>query len=230
MKIQLSECLEIISLSLDTVKDNKAFNKVLAGQLRVLLCDTKFGVENSLINKVISNPLLDCTTNNFVSYNNTRLIEFIQPESLFKKNESQLSLETWLSQKVIKSNIFYESLENCTCVYCRRFEGEHEVIIRDFATREGEKCFITMMCAFCGASFEVELNDIANAYEGKVENVKKTTITIKDIIKNYANKNGGTHVDSVLDIKGFLIAEIGDRYIQAISQYMLEYFSEIEMS
>lgn len=78
--------------------------------------------------------------------------------------------------------------------------------------------------------FNVNLDDIVKAYEGKIENVKRTTITIRDIIKNYANKNGGAHVDSVLDIKGFLIAELGDKYIQAISKYIVEYFSKIKIS
>lgn len=225
MKIQLSECLEIISLSLDTVKDNKAFNKVLAGQLRVLLCDTKFGVENSLINKVISNPLLNHVNSSFVSYQNTRLIEFIPPEVLFKKDSSSLSLETWLNQKVIKSNISYQSLENCTCPYCHRDSFSNISNPKDIQVQNSE-CFVMMMCQICGAHFSVNLDNIVNAYEGKIENVNTITITIKDIIKNYANKNGGAHVDSVLDIKGLLITELGEKYIQAISQYMVEYFLE----
>ncbi|PES60328.1 hypothetical protein CN507_30415 [Bacillus cereus] len=73
------------------------------------------------------------------------------------------------------------------------------------------------------------LSEIIKSYEGKVENVNRTTIIIKDIIKNYANKNGGAHVDSVLDIKGLLIAELGDKYIQEISKYILEYFSETKI-
>ncbi|TXR78305.1 hypothetical protein [Bacillus sp. BF9-10] len=224
IKIQLDECLKIISSNLELAKGDKAFTKVLAGQLRLLLCDTNLGAENSLINKIKQNPSLDCISNQFVSYKNTRLIEFISPESLFKQNSSQLPLERWLSQKVIKSNISYESLENCHCSYCGTFDAS----IRDIRIEE-DKCFIAVMCNVCAATFSVNLNSISNAYEGKIENVKRITITIRDIIKNYANKNGGAHVDSVLDIKGLLIAELGDKYIQAISQYILEYFSETKI-
>ncbi|KOR84424.1 hypothetical protein AM233_10165 [Bacillus sp. FJAT-22058] len=228
LKIQLDECLEALSFSLNHVNNKKSLNKVLAVQLRILLCDTKFNIENSLINKVIPNPSLDCVNNNFISYENKRFIEYIPSESLFKKNESQLPLKSWLSQKVIKSNISYETLD-CKCPYCANVVGAIKSNNTNIKVQD-DKCLVTMICHNCGAYFNVNLDDIVNAYEGKIENVKRTTITIRDIIKNYANKNGGAHVDSVLDIKGFLIAELGDKYIQAISKYIVEYFSKIKIS
>ncbi|MGX5612270.1 hypothetical protein [Bacillus toyonensis] len=229
MKIQLDECLKIMSSNLELAKGDKAFTKVLAGQLRLLLCDTNLGTDNSLINKIVPNPVLNCISNQFISYENTRLIEFISPESLFKQDSSRVSLGRWLRQKVIKSNISYELLQNCQCIYCRSCRSYDESIddIYDIEIDGAEdECVIAVMCSACGNTFHVNLDSIINAYEGKIENVERTTINIRDIIKNYANKNGGAHVDSVLDIKALLIAELGDKYIQAISKYILDYFSE----
>ncbi|WP_242284706.1 hypothetical protein PY144_14890 [Bacillus cereus] len=225
---QLNDCIEIISANLIMAKNNKIFSKVLAVQLRILLCDTKFNTENSLINKVIQNPSLASISSNFISYQNKKVIEFISPESLFTKNNPSVSLETWLNQKVIKSNISYKELKDCQCYYCCQCGTKIEMPINNWKINENG-CYITKFCYNCGHSFQVNLSEIIKSYEGKIENANRTTITIKDIIKNYANKNGGAHVDSVLDIKGLLIAELGDKYIQAISKYILEYFSETKI-
>ncbi|RDZ11498.1 hypothetical protein C3744_20775 [Priestia megaterium] len=228
LRNELNECLQIISTSLQTVKDNKSFNKVLAVQLRILLCDTKFGRENSLINKVRTNPMLKCINNNFTSYMNAGLIEFIQPEFLFEESNSSLFLEAWLNQDVIKSNVSYQSLDNCYCPYCGSGDNSRTSNSRNIQEVQNRECFIMIMCQNCGAKFPVNLDNIIDAYEGKIENVESVNITIRDIIKNYANKNGGAHIDSELDIKGLLIAELGGEYIQSISQYIVEYFSETE--
>lgn len=227
--IQLNECLEIISSSLEIARDNKAFNKVLSAQLRLLLCDTKLSEDNSLINKVISNPSLNCINNQFISFESNRLIEFIPTDSMFIKTTSQLPLEKWLSQKVIKSNISYKSLESCVCTFCGPIDLDDTSSTPIKITTGTNECFVTMMCNYCASYFNVDLHSISNAYEGKIKDVSRTTITIRDIIKYFANKNGGAHIDSVLDTKGLLIAELGDRYIQVISHYIVEYFAEIKI-
>ncbi|MEO2205034.1 hypothetical protein ABGV42_14970 [Paenibacillus pabuli] len=221
-KNKLKECLEIISINIENGRTNKTLTNVLAGQLRLLLCDTNKGSENSLIYKVIENPSMDYVCNNFISFQDTKRIEFIPPTSLFRKDGLQLPLNDWLNQEIIKSNIKYESLTNCVCYYCDPFPQAG--ISYPQVTLEKDECFISVMCAACGSDFPVNIEEIGNSYEGKIENVEITTITIRDIIKNNANKNGGAHVDRNLDIKGFLCAEIGGGYIESISNYILEYF------
>lgn len=64
--------------------------------------------------------------------------------------------------------------------------------------------------------------------------LEKTPITIRDIIRSVANKDGGAHVDSKLDhvmIKGARIKINGQKgyisYLMAISKYIIESLSGI---
>jgi hypothetical protein len=107
----------------------KEFNNVIAGQLRLLLCDTsikRIGKEkiindNSLIKKINPNPKL-YPVKEFVE-SNEKGDSFI-PDELFDYDKPMIDLKTWREQVILKISVVDKS---------------HEITIFDFIKETANK-------------------------------------------------------------------------------------------
>lgn len=104
-KRKYDESLTILEYSVMMVEffEIKEFNNVIAGQLRLMLCDTskkgKKIINNSLIKKINPNPKL-YPIKDFVTFND-KGDSFI-PDGLFDYDKPKVDLDLWLKQVILK--------------------------------------------------------------------------------------------------------------------------------
>jgi hypothetical protein len=117
-KTKYDEAMKILEYSVMMVEffEIKEFNNVIAGQLRLILCDTSIkrnGKEtiindNSLIKKINPNPKL-YPVKEFVEFNE-KGDSFI-PDELFDYEKPMIDIKTWLEQVILKITVvdkYYE--------------------------------------------------------------------------------------------------------------------------
>jgi hypothetical protein len=109
-----NESLKILEYSIMLVEffEVKEFNKVIAIQLRKLLCDTHRGEDISLIRKINSCPKLYPVTNNFEKLSDDGSA-FINPSNLFDYSAPRIELNHWLNQVIYKIKLS-KKLNNIT--------------------------------------------------------------------------------------------------------------------
>jgi hypothetical protein len=109
-KIKYDEAMKILEYSIMMVEffEIKEFNNVIAGQLRLILCDTsvkrikgkgKVIIDNSLIKKINPNPRL-YPVKDFVELNE-KGNSFI-PDGLFDFEKPMIDIDKWLNQVIYK--------------------------------------------------------------------------------------------------------------------------------
>jgi hypothetical protein len=102
------EALKILEFSVMLVElfDLKEFNNIIAGQLRLILCDTSLRrgevTDNSLIRKINPNPML-FPVNEFMELSE-KGNAFI-PGDLLDTSKPKITLDEWLNQCVLKINL-----------------------------------------------------------------------------------------------------------------------------
>jgi hypothetical protein len=108
-KIKYDEAMTILEYSVMMVEffGIKEFNNVIAGQLRLILCDTsikrkgkeKIINDNSLIKKINLSPKL-YPVKEFVEFNNKG--DAFIPDGLFDYDKPMIDLDLWLKQVILK--------------------------------------------------------------------------------------------------------------------------------
>lgn len=106
-KIKYDEAMTIIEYSVMMVEffKIKEFNNVIAGQLRLILCDTSWSrkenrvIDNSLIKKINPNPKL-YPVKDFVEFNDKG--DAFIPDGLFNYDKPMIDLDLWLKQVILK--------------------------------------------------------------------------------------------------------------------------------
>ncbi|KYC96084.1 hypothetical protein B4102_3557 [Heyndrickxia sporothermodurans] len=106
-KIKYDEAMTIIEYSVMMVEffEIKEFNNVIAGQLRLILCDTSWSrkenrvIDNSLIKKINPNPKL-YPVKDFVEFNDKG--DAFIPDGLFDYDKPMIDLDLWLKQVILK--------------------------------------------------------------------------------------------------------------------------------
>jgi len=152
---KFKQCIEMLEVSLFLVHrlEIDSFINVIATQLRILLCDSNHRKNNSLLPKVVENPLLlrfGDIANPYKFLNGERRTV----HDLFDDNSKPIELNEWVNQIIIQ----YDS---------------------------------------------------------------KTYYSVKDLIKIFAEKDGGAHVDSNLNWSEIITTDVGINYLILISLYIL---------
>lgn len=109
-KTKYDEAMKILEYSVMMVEcfEVKEFNNVIAGQLRLILCDTsvkrikgkgKVIIDNSLIKKINPNPKL-YPVKEFVEL--TKKGDYFVPDGLFDFDKQMVELKEWLGQVILK--------------------------------------------------------------------------------------------------------------------------------
>jgi hypothetical protein len=111
-KIKYDEAMKILEYSVMMVEcfEIKEFNNVIAGQLRLILCDTSVKwvkkerqiIDNSLIKKINPNPKL-YPVKDFVEFNENG--DAFIPDGLFDFDKPMIDLKEWLEQVILKITI-----------------------------------------------------------------------------------------------------------------------------
>jgi len=156
---KFTQCVEMLEVSLFLVHrlEIDSFINVIATQLRILICDSNRGKDNSLLLKVVDEPLL-------LSFGNiTNPYKFLNGErrtvyDLFDDNSKPVALGEWVNQIIIQ----YDS---------------------------------------------------------------KNYYSVKDLIKTFAEKDGGAHVDSNLNWTEIITTNVGVNYLILIALYILHCIS-----
>ena len=97
LKNKLSETAVIIETSIFLYQECQfdEFLPVIAGQLRLLLCDTKNNKDNSLLPKVIDSPFFHPHQQNFITIRDSKMI---LEENLFDIRKEKIPLHEWQDQ------------------------------------------------------------------------------------------------------------------------------------
>ncbi|OJH18716.1 hypothetical protein BLX88_10940 [Bacillus obstructivus] len=109
-KTKYDEAMKILEYSVMMVEcfEVKEFNNVIAGQLRLILCDTSWNkkenrvIDNSLIKKINPNPKL-YPVKEFVELNE-KGNAFIS-DGLFDFEKPMIEIDSWLKQVILKITI-----------------------------------------------------------------------------------------------------------------------------
>jgi hypothetical protein len=116
-KTKYDEAMKILEYSVMIVEffKIKEFNNVIAGQLRLILCDTSYrdGIlnDNSLIRKINVNPKLYPVMDEFIEVDE-KGTAFIAGE-LFDYTKPMIELKSWLKQVILKIKV-HEKLHAIT--------------------------------------------------------------------------------------------------------------------
>lgn len=106
-KRKYDEAMRILEYSVMMVEffKIKEFNNVIAGQLRLILCDTSWNknekriIDNSLIKKINPNPKF-YPVKEPIELNKKG--DFFIPDGLFDYNKPMMDLDLWLKQVILK--------------------------------------------------------------------------------------------------------------------------------
>ncbi|MEK4534494.1 MULTISPECIES: hypothetical protein [Peribacillus] len=111
-KRKFDEAITILEYSVMLVElfDLKEFNNVIAGQLRLILCENKYTrikrekvtIDNSLIKKINPNPKL-YPVKDFIEISKEGNTEI--PEELFDYTKPRIDLNIWRNQVIYKSSL-----------------------------------------------------------------------------------------------------------------------------
>lgn len=221
-KKHINESAEIIGNSIYLVlkEDKKSFLKVIATQLRLLLCDG----DNSLIQKCgVKDLRLSQLTSKELEVDIGTLKN---PDMLFDHGKEKLPVDEWLNQIVVKMGIPILVVKEITCQSCDKqisVEKKHSEMTLDVF--DG-KSMIYYKCECTNKRREYDITE-ASGIEGNTFSITEEQIyTVRDVIKMYADKYGGAHVDPKLRFDVFFGVNIGERYILAIGNYILGRITE----
>lgn len=106
-KIKYDQAMKILEYSVMMVEffEVEEFNNVIAGQLRLILCDTSWNrkerkvIDNSLIRKINPNPKL-YPIKELVVFNDKG--DTFIPDELFDYEKPMIDLDLWLKQVILK--------------------------------------------------------------------------------------------------------------------------------
>lgn len=139
---------------------------------------------------------------------------------LFNHDGEHLELNDWVNQVVMTIGHPVLLPKKFNCIDCSNeiiVEGSHN----DMSLIVSDKVVIRHKCT---CSTKMKLTDVSSFLENEENTFKIYEVvdhTIKDIIKSYANKNGGTHVDKSLSYNKFADVFLGENYLIAIANYIL---------
>ena len=136
----------------------------------------------------------------------------------FDLSSPKLDLEKWLDQVIMECVITLELPSEIECDKCNKpiqLEGNPSFDGRIYINKLGS---VIRFKHDCGKSSIFDFTQ----YQGEKFKWKLTeSFTIKDVIKIYANKNGGAHVQKSLNYRNFYGANLGNSYLLVISKYLL---------
>ncbi|GAB1798639.1 hypothetical protein [Priestia megaterium] len=213
---QLQECAEIIGNSIVLVGEGKkSFRKVIASQLRLLLCDK----ENSLLPKCDKNIKLAPVSNNYLLNDEDQ--QMLNYTMLFNREGIYLELDDWLDQVVMRLRNSFTIPKKVKCKKCQDetdVESKHE----EMKLCINDKVLIQYNC-HCGKRNNVDVSDEIEQDDKETNFIfyKINEHTIRSIIRTYADRNGGAHVDKSIPYVNFADIHLGRRYIDAIANYIL---------
>jgi hypothetical protein len=214
-KEQLQECAEIIGNSIVLVAEGKkSFRKVIAAQLRLLLCDK----ENSLLPKCDKNiKLAPLSINYLLNDENRQMVNYTK---LFDREGIYLELDEWLDQVVMRLGNPFTIPKKVKCIKCQHeinVEANHE----DMKLYINDRVLIQYNCQ-CGKRNNIDVtHEIEEEKETNFTFYEIREHTIRSIIRTYADRNGGAHVDKSIPYGNFADIHLGKNYIDAIANYIL---------
>lgn len=95
-----------IEISMPLIPEHPSFRRVVATQIRLLVCDK----ENSLINKIYNEPMLPDFTSEYLGGSSPNELIFHNFYPMFDYEKNPIKLEEWLSRKIIYFNRDYKSI------------------------------------------------------------------------------------------------------------------------
>lgn len=188
------------------------FYKVISQQLRILLTDNEALFQRVPSKKIEFSPLNKV----FVEYHGgTKGVDL---NNTFDLNASKLDLESWLDQVIMECVIPLELPSEIRCDKCNnriRLEDNSSFGGRIYINKLGS---VIRFSHDCGKNSSFDFTN----YQGDMFNWYTIEyFTIRDVIKIYANKNGGAHVQNSLNYRNFYGAHLGDSYLLVIAKYLL---------
>jgi hypothetical protein len=207
----------IISESIRLVleEEKKPFLKVIALQLRLLLCD-----EDPLILRGGNTELkLAPITNKMVSYNDNMVVA-VDPNEVFDDVVRNLDLSDWLEQKIMTVNVPVTLPIEITCRECETkvdVEKESTGMILDIT----DKVILKYKCNCISKFRDYDVTAKTESEEGTSQQITQVNYTIKNIIKDYSNKNGGAHIKEKIKFDDFFGIHLASDYIVPIALYVL---------
>jgi RNase P subunit RPR2 len=220
------ESRHIILRSLDLILNHNetAFYKVISAQLRLLICDN----DNSLLPRL--NKKIDLYKLNELE-ELTPGYKRVNPTEMFNKNERVESLEEWLNQPLIIINNKVSFPKHIKCKYCSKVNStQHNETMELKVTKNAE--LLSFTCSECNK--KVNDYDVTKIHlETEEENIvyfdEEKKLTIKKLIRGYADKNGGAHLDPTLDLDSFFGVRLGEEYLIGLSFYIVEQINKLKL-
>jgi hypothetical protein len=212
----LNDSAEIIGKSIFLIEEEnlKSFYKVIATQLRILLCEG----DDSLILKGGKIPLLAPLTDNYLVKDDfCKMADF---RALFNHDGEHLKLEDWIKQVVMVINHPILLPKKIKCSKCGNeidVEKEHNNMFLSVTN----KVIIRHKCVCSNTYIRTDVTKELEKEENTFTVRETIEHTIEDIIKSYANKNGGAHVEKNIRFNRFADVVLGERYLLAIANYIL---------
>ncbi|MDT0123896.1 hypothetical protein Q9R46_14640 [Paenibacillus sp. RRE4] len=215
---QLKESIDIIngSIQLIQMEGRKAFLKVIAVQLRLMLCD-----EIPLIKSAISDDLkLPVLSDDFKILEG---IKIINVHNMFS-DSSKIPMDKWLEQKICKVTIRIPFPKNIFCSKC----NQHHSVKKEHYNMSVSSTAQTMLyfqCKRCRESCEINISNYDNNETVRIPIV--TSTSIMSLIRSQANKNGGAHVDrevNLYDLGNFDL----DSYLIPIARSVIQSIESIK--
>ncbi|CAM4124810.1 hypothetical protein [Saccharibacillus endophyticus] len=220
LKDMLEQSINIIRTSLELIENErrpqKEFVKVVSGQLRLLLFENDKSLMKILYKDDLNLPII---SNDFREFDGTK---FLNPLNMFS-DSALLNLEQWTEQVIAEAEIEVPSPEYLTCKKCSEklsLKHEHDAVEVRILLGEPQNAF-EFRCKHCGKFCEtiIDQDDPQN-----VLNISASeNITVYSLLRSFADKGGGAHVDKELNWLNVFAVELGDLYVISIAKCILSF-------
>ncbi|MBW9150375.1 hypothetical protein K2F40_15555 [Clostridium sp. CM028] len=228
IKKELKEIIKIIEFSLKHMDEYPEFQRVLFTQVRLLLCDN----DNSLIYKVMENPLLPDYTNNYTDTNSKDKLYFHEMFPLFDFNKEYIELDTWLKKELI---YFKRDSTKLPKAFSKEFFEQVRLAIKPKLKRS--------LLDECYESMDLDNNDeneqmmiLKSDLSKEKRNILFETLNVNgynsismyDYIKMWGDK-ASSHIDRQRPIGMMLLKPKANEihYIKTVAIMLLELFKDI---
>lgn len=224
MKKALCDLRYILLKSLELAGKNneEPFYAVVATQLRILFCDKKPLIDQFGIS------LKYRQVNDLEKHRDTLLAPI---PSLFDDQQEEIRLEEWLDQEIL---IIRKKMLHPKYVACKLCRENNDTLKNGTMSLQinSKQSLQFFKCSYCREENR-DIN-ITNLIDDAVNNRIKTNmievtslLTISSLIRYYANKQGGAHLEQKLNIDAFLSKSLTQEHLFAIGLYATEKINEV---
>lgn len=226
---ETKEVLKILTKAIELSREDSAFYKVIASQIRLLICDK----DNSLLFKLIENPELPDFTRDYViidSLDDT--FRFHSPMNLFDSTKDKIAIEDWLQTVImsyvreddwlprhISEEFFTQIMKQLKPKSNRpKFQSAYKRVV---GTYSGKDMTMYVLKENVSEDQKVELCTI-------LDNNGYNSLTVFDYIKLWGDKSG-SHIDSDRPIGMTLLRPTDNEvnYLNMIGVMLIDYTKTI---